>query len=121
MLDERIRNLPSKTPGQEDVDSIVEEAFEDVRLRDDETQGVRMLKLLLAIYAITGTIKFPRGWKRAIMIGLHKAGLHVPSPESLGWYRTRLMRDPEEYRFASPDFEDEHIQELFDDLEREAY
>lgn len=112
--------LPSLAKNQDEADALVDEAFDDAVFRDEDTQTIRVLKLFLAMYAITGDMKFPRGWKRAVMTRFRKAGFHVPTPSSLGWYRGQLTRDPEEHRSASPDFEDEIIQELFDDLVEDA-
>lgn len=88
------RGLPKPSNQQEEADAILSEAAVDFPLRADRAQRWNAVGLLLAAYAITGTINLPRGWVRSSMMRFEVAGLKPPTPASMRWYRSKLSEDP---------------------------
>jgi len=88
--------LPKKgnAQRQERMDRLVAEAAR-MELPDPDAPAVtNTVRLLLAMYRISGTVGWHRGWVRAIMVELRKSSAHVSSAHTIRWYRSRLVADP---------------------------
>ncbi|AUJ64197.1 hypothetical protein B9057_07725 [Aestuarium zhoushanense] len=107
------RGVPQASGRQERADALFVEAAADYPLRADRAQRWNAIGLLLAAYAITGTINLPRGWVRAAMIRFEEAGLKPPTAATMRWYRSKLREDP--YYFEAGEDVD---RQLLDDLAR---
>ncbi|MDF2231583.1 hypothetical protein P2H44_03365 [Albimonas sp. CAU 1670] len=86
--------LPTATKRQAEADALIAEALQDAPLDPLASQASSIVGLLLAAYAITGSIAFPRGWVRGVMLAFEREGLRVPSAHSVRWYRSKLNADP---------------------------
>ena len=81
----RFAGLPSAIhEKQHRLDDLVREACNDLEatgcpIHPDNAQSHDAIRLLLAMYAITGTMNFDRGWIRSVMIALTDACGAMPS------------------------------------------
>ncbi|SFJ33596.1 hypothetical protein SAMN05216258_1428 [Albimonas pacifica] len=91
--------MPRSIQKQAEAGALFSEALQDAPLDPLASQVSNIVGLLLAAYAITGSIVFPRGWVREVMLAFEREGLKVPSAHTLRWYRCKLDTQP--YLFAS--------------------
>ena len=96
--------LPSSAGAQAESDALVAEASADLAaagrpLSADVPLRHDTVRLILAMYAIAGTINFRRGWVRAAMLTLVASGRPMMSSKAVRWHRSALLTDP--HAFAS--------------------
>lgn len=91
----RDRGLPGPSRRQAEADALVAEAASDVgHLSPCAPSRHTIVRLLLGIYAITGSLDLPRGWVRAVLRTLAEADCPPTTPSVVRWYRTVLASDP---------------------------
>jgi hypothetical protein len=97
-----IDGLPPPGRSQAESDSLVARAAADLAeagfplsARNPTRQDV--VRLLVGMYAIAGSMNFRRGWVRSIMLALDSAGCSPSDPASLRWHRVKLCEDPEQF------------------------
>lgn len=95
--------LPRAHPRQAEADALVAEALADCRLQPEASQRWNATRILWALYRLTGTMNWPRGWVRSCMLALGNAGAWVPTAAVLRWYRIRMMDVPEQFASSCPD------------------
>src|SRR5262249_46719423 len=90
----RDTSLPRPCRSQADADALVAEAALDPPSDPSAPQRVNIVRLLLAMYAISGSVRFPRGWTRALILAMETAGARPPTVKVARWYRSRLSDAP---------------------------
>lgn len=87
--------MPGACTVQAAADALVAEAIADAPIDLTWNQRECVVGVMLAMFNITGTMKFPRGWVRAVMLAFDAAGHPVrPTPASLRWYRRQIQNEP---------------------------
>lgn len=87
--------VPGPCTDQAAADDLVAEAVADSPIVLTCNQRECVVGLMLAMFNITGTMAFPRGWVRAVMLAFDAAGHPArPTPSSLRWYRRQLQNEP---------------------------
>jgi hypothetical protein len=103
--------VPPRHRALDRMRDLAAEAAADASPRPGATQNANLALLLLAMFAITGSIRWPPGWVRAVQEEFAKAGCSVPTPAVARWMRGRLQDDPD--AFASlPGADPELIEDL---------
>lgn len=115
------RGVPMARPGQDRADELVDEALADLAAAGrppspHNPQRHDVVRLVLQLYAITGSISLPYGWVRATIVAMQDAGCAAPTPASVRWYRCQLASAPE--RFSDVPGVDP---DLIADLAEDAY
>ena len=95
----RAAGLPRSVPNQAECDALLAEAADDLTRAGHPVDPANhqrhdAVRLLLAVYAITGTLSLQRGWVRSLMATLTAAGHGQPSSKGVRWYRYTLANDP---------------------------
>lgn len=91
-------SVPRRFTAQAKADDLVAEAIADSPIDITWNQRESVVNLMLATFNITGTMAFPRGWVRAMMLAFEAAGHpHCPTPSSLRWYRRQLQDEPQTF------------------------
>ncbi len=93
---------PSSTDAQSECDALVKEALEDLAaagypLSSEVPIRHDTVRLILAMYAIAGTINFRRGWVRAVMLAMQASGRPMMSSKAIRWHRSALITDPDAF------------------------
>jgi len=70
------------------------EAGIDAELDPKASMRSNLVTIIAHAWNISGTIRWPRGWCRELMLVLDAAGCEVPSPRVLRWYRSRISEAP---------------------------
>ncbi|MEM7470975.1 MAG: hypothetical protein AAF340_06430 [Pseudomonadota bacterium] len=114
----RFAGLPRPIGSQSVADGLVAEAIADLAatghpLDPKNSQASDALRLILAMYAITGTMNFARGWVRSAMVALAGARGVMPSAKVVRWYKSNLASDPTA-ALDLPGVDNELIQDLVD-------
>jgi hypothetical protein len=92
------RNMPASWRHQNEADELVAEAIADWPIDVTWNQRECVVGVLLAMFNITGSMAFPRGWVRSVMLAFDAAGHSLPpTPCSLRWYRRKLQHEPEAF------------------------
>lgn len=99
----RSASLPKPCRSQSKADDLLAEAVEDVPPDPERSQCENVVGLLWAMFAVHGSMNFPRGWVRAFVLSLGDAGCHPPTPSVARWYRTKLLTDPGQFADHCPD------------------
>jgi len=99
--------LPMVRPGQSDADALVHEASSMSPLNPSSTQRHNLVRLLLAMYAINGSMAYSLGWVRSVLLAFEAAGCRAPTPASVRWYRCRLQSEPDTFAAHAGGFEGE--------------
>ncbi|MEM1380748.1 MAG: hypothetical protein AAGH41_08995 [Pseudomonadota bacterium] len=107
---DRFASIPKAYARQDEVDAMVAEAAGDYPPSADRRQVENVVRLIFGMYAVTGTMNLPRGWVRALIQTLRRAGCRAPTPSAARWYRSRIADDPASFARFCPD------PELLDDL-----
>lgn len=89
------RTIPKPARTQLQADALVAEAVQDSPLYPHEAQRANVARLIFAMFAITGSMNFPRGWARAVILAFEAAGAKAPTNKAIRWYRSRIAEDPE--------------------------
>jgi hypothetical protein len=94
--------VPKAHRAQAESDALVAEAAADLAaagygLSPDHFIRHNVVRLLVAMFAITGTMDFRRGWVRSVMLALDEAGCTHSTQVTLRWFRSNLVRDPEQF------------------------
>jgi hypothetical protein len=92
---------------------LVAEAVADAPLDPSATVNRNLALLLLAMFAVTGSIRWPGGWIRAVQEEFLRAGCSVPTPASIRWLRGRLQDDPASFE-GLPGADTELLRDLED-------
>ncbi len=84
---------------QGEADELVNEAIEDALARGpfspDSMRG-NVARVMAEMYYICGTMYWPRGWVRALMVAMAPHGLDA-TQASMRWYRNSLKDNPTIY------------------------
>jgi hypothetical protein len=103
----RIGPAPPCKPPLRDPDlgwsATVAEAVADYPLDPDRSQRWNIVRLLFAVYNITGTLDWSRGWMDHVIAALVAAGVGAPKHTVVGWYRSQMIDDPERLADGCPD------------------
>lgn len=113
--------LPKPYKSQAEANALVAEALEDFEINPDHSARRNVLGLLLSMFAITGSMDFPKGWVRALMLAFDAAGAVPPKADCVRWYKGKLTVDPGQFRGIRYTFDCPDAEALFEDLERKAY
>lgn len=97
------RPLPRAYRRQAEADALIAEATADSPLDPQSNQRANVVRLLLAAYAICGTLDLPRGWVRAAMAEFIRAGIEPPTPYTLSRYRKQLAACPTDFELHCDD------------------
>jgi hypothetical protein len=94
--------LPRSHRFQRESDALVAEAAADLAEAGyplSPTHSVRqnVVRLLVAMFAITGTLNLRRGWVRSVMLAIEAAGCPATTATATRWYRVSLADDPEQF------------------------
>jgi hypothetical protein len=73
---------------------LVDDAAALVDLRAAASTRSRVVRLLCAVFEVSGGLNLRRGWVGRVQEVLADAGAPVPSPRILRCYRSRLSDDP---------------------------
>ncbi len=76
---------------------LVAEALAELPPDPGLSQRANVVRLMLGMWYVSGTIRWPRGWVRQVMAGLGGRGCEVPSPSVCRWYRSALAQDPGQF------------------------
>lgn len=79
---------------QEEARELVAEAARDYPPDPAACQRGNVVRLMLSMWNVTGTTRFPRGWTREVMLELGRRGCAVPNAKVLRWYRSQVADDP---------------------------
>jgi hypothetical protein len=91
-------SVPTPYASQAHADALVAEAIADSPIEITWNQRECVVNLLLAMFNITGSMAFPRGWVRSVMLAFDAAEHPVPpTPSSLRWYRRQLQNEPQTF------------------------
>jgi hypothetical protein len=112
----RDNTTPKPCRSQDDADALVAEALADAPIDPTVAQRVNMVRLMLAMYSISGSMLFPRGWARAVILAFESARADVPTLKSIRWYRSHLSDAPS--RFANVPGIDRQLIEDLNELPR---
>lgn len=107
---ETAKQVPRRLEGMR---AMVAEAAADAPLDPSASQNQNIALLLLAMFAVTGTMHWPRGWVQAAQEEFLRAGCCVPTREILRWFRSRVQDDPG-YFAGTPGADPELIRDLAD-------
>lgn len=95
----RFSGMPRAIERQVELDGLVAEAVADLDaagnpICSENPQNHDAIRLLLAMYAITGSMNFKRGWVRSTMVALTDGRGTMPSAKVMRWYKSNLVSDP---------------------------
>lgn len=78
------------------ADALVAEAADDDRFRPLPGLPARnnAVRLMVGCWFASGSVAYPRGWVRAVMLACREAGAPHPNHKCLRWYRSRLRECP---------------------------
>lgn len=116
------RGVPMARPGQARADELVDEALADLAaagwpLSPHNPQKHDVVRLVLQLYAITGSIALPYGWVRSTIVAMRDAGCAAPTPASVRWYRSKLSTEPDDF-LDVPGVDPDLIADLAEDAYR---
>jgi hypothetical protein len=83
--------------------ALMAEAVADFPLRANRSANWNTIRLLWSLYNITGTLDWDRGWVEAALAEFETAGVKLPPPASLRWFKARLQDTPWEFAAHCPD------------------
>jgi len=92
---------------------LVVEAAVDAPLDPSASLRKNLVLLLMAMFAITGSIRWPGGWIRAVQEEFLRAGCSIPTPASIRWLRNHLQDDPASFA-VFPEVDPELLRDLED-------
>ena len=106
---------------QREADALVAEALEDPRFtpRPDMRASDNVLRIALGMWFVGGSLNFPRGWVRSVMVACRAAGAPHPNPKCIRWYRSKL-RDAPHYFSTMPNVDGDLLAEMALDLDLDA-
>lgn len=86
---------------QREADALVAEALEDPRFtpRPDLRASDNVLRIALGMWFVGGSLNFPRGWVRSVMVACRAVGAPHPNPKCIRWYRSKLRDTPCYFKF----------------------
>lgn len=73
---------------------LVDDAAARVDLHPDLSGRSNVVRLMLAMYELDGSLCWRRGWTDRVREVLADAGVAVPSGKVLRWYRSKLSENP---------------------------
>ena len=76
---------------------LVAEALAEFPPDPGLSQRANVVRLMLGMWYVSGTLTWPRGWVRQVMVGLRDRGCDVPNPTVCRWYRSALAQDPGQF------------------------
>lgn len=85
------------------VDALVMEAALDAPPLPHLSQTANIARLLWAMFHISGTMEFGRGWTKAVVRAFERAGLKAPHTDILSVQRCVMLRQPERWSEHAPD------------------
>lgn len=88
---------PKPSRSQHDADALVAEALVDAPIDPNASQRINLARIIFAMYSISGSMMFPRGWARAVILAFEAAGAKAPTLKSIRWYRSHLSDAPSFY------------------------
>lgn len=92
------KDAPGPAHSQDEADALVAEALVDAPIDVTANQRECIVLLMLALFNITGSMSFPRGWVRALILAFNASNHPVrPTPASLRWYRLQLQNEPQTF------------------------
>ncbi|MCC5957690.1 MAG: hypothetical protein JJU07_16440 [Natronohydrobacter sp.] len=83
------------------ADALVAEALEDLRFapRPDLRASDNVLRIVVGTWFVSGTLDFPRGWVRSVMVACRAAGAAHPNAKCIRWYRSKMRDTPYYFKF----------------------
>ena len=94
---------------------LVAEALAELPPDPDLPQRANVVRLMLGMWYVSGSLRWPRGWVRQVMVGLEGSGCAVPNPTVCRWYRSALAQDPGQFA-TSPGVPADMLRQLELDL-----
>lgn len=85
----------TSTPANAEMAALVGAAAEVAPPDPDFPTSANCLRLMLAMFRLSGTLNWPRGYVRGIMLALEDAGCATTTQRVVRWYRSKLSTDPE--------------------------
>lgn len=81
---------------QAEADALVAETVDDERFRPlpDLPPASNAVRIIVGCWYVSGTLGFPRGWVRPIMVACRAAGASHPNAKCLRWYRSKVADSP---------------------------
>lgn len=79
---------------QGEARELVAEAARDHPPDPAASDRANVVRLMLSMWNVSGTMRFPRGWTREMMLELGRRGCAVPNAKVLRWYRSKVADDP---------------------------
>lgn len=87
---------PKKSTRQGEADALVAEAVSDALARgpfSPVSMRQNVIRVMAEMYYVCGTMYWPRGWVRALMVAMAPHGLDT-TQASMRWYRNSLKDNP---------------------------
>lgn len=89
------KSLPTlRYKAEAELKKLFAEAGADATLDPEASMRSNMVCIIAHAWNISGTIMWPRGWCRELMLTLDAAGCEVPTPHIVRWYRSRISEAP---------------------------
>ena len=95
MAGERTPPRATGTTAQADMDAVVAAAARIAPPHPSYPTCANCLRLMLAMYRVSGTLNWPRGYVRGVMLALEDAGCPPTTQRVVRWYRSKLSSDPD--------------------------
>lgn len=81
---------------QREADTLVAEAIQDERFRPlpDIPPTSNVVRLVVGMWFVSGSVDLPRGWVRSVMMAMRAVGAPHPNAKCMRWYRSKLRDCP---------------------------